>query len=98
MRLELANFPVKDVRFDGRTNYNGGVLEINREELAALALEDGRVVSAKFDVAFPGEQTRIVRVRDVVEPRLKLSGAPASLDPWKLSVKAVPTGFPALRS
>jgi len=75
MRLELANFPVKDVRFDGRTNYHGGVLEINREELAALALEDGRVVSAKFDVAFPGEQTRIVRVRDVVEPRLKLSGA-----------------------
>ncbi len=75
MRLELANFPVKDVRFDGRTNYNGGVLEINREELAALVLEDGRVASAKFDVAFPGEQTRIVRVRDVVEPRLKLSGA-----------------------
>jgi len=75
MRLELANFPVKDVRLDGRTNYHGGVLEINREELAALVLEDGRVVSAKFDVAFPGEHTRIVRVRDVAEPRLKLSGA-----------------------
>jgi len=74
MRLELANFPVKDVRFDGRTNYHGGVLEINREELVALVLEDGKVVSANFDVALPGEQTRIVRVRDVVEPRLKVSG------------------------
>ncbi len=74
MRLELANFPVKDVRFDGRTSYNGGFLEINKEELAALVLEDGKVASADFDVAFPGEQTRIVRVRDVVEPRIKVSG------------------------
>lgn len=74
MRLELANFAVKDVRFDGRTNYNGGVLEIDKEELLALVLEDKKITWANLDVAFPGEQTRIVRVRDVVEPRLKVSG------------------------
>ena len=31
MRLELANFPVTDVRFSRRTGYNEGVLEINKE-------------------------------------------------------------------
>ena len=72
MRLELANFPVKDVQFDGKTRYDGGVLEINKEELLALVLEDGKITWANLDVAFPNEQTRIVLVRDVVEPRVKV--------------------------
>jgi glycine reductase len=74
MRLELADFPVKDVRFNGRTSYNNGVLEVDKEELLKLVLEDGKIVSANLDVARPGEHTRIVRVRDVVEPRVKVSG------------------------
>jgi len=67
MRLELATFPVKDVRFSNQTSYNYGVLEIDREELVALILEDKRVASASLDVAFPGEKTRLVNVRDAVE-------------------------------
>lgn len=74
MRLELANFPVNDVRIDGKTGYDRGVLEINKEELLALALQDEKITSADLEVAFPREQTRIVRVRDVVEPRVKVSG------------------------
>jgi len=74
MRLELATFPVKDVRFSNQTSYNYGVLEIDREELVALILEDKRVASASLDVAFPGEKTRLVNVRDAVEPRVKVSG------------------------
>ena len=30
MRLELADFPVKDIRFDKRTEYNHGVLKIDK--------------------------------------------------------------------
>jgi len=74
MKLELATFPVKDVRFGNKTNYDRGILEINKEELVELILEDKRVASADIDVAFPGEKTRIVKVRDVVEPRVKVSG------------------------
>ncbi len=74
MRLELADFPVKDVRFSKQTGYRDGVLEINKEELVALILEDGKIASADVDVAFPGEQTRIVKIRDIVEPRVKVSG------------------------
>jgi glycine reductase len=74
MRLELADFPVKEVKFGKRTGYHGGVLEIDKEEMAALALQDSRVTSFDMDVAFPGEQTRIANVRHVVEPRVKVSG------------------------
>ena len=74
MKLELANFPVQRVKFSGETSYNNGALNINKEELVALALEDKRIVSANIDLAFPGEKTRIVNVRDVVEPRVKVSG------------------------
>ncbi|MBI4528390.1 MAG: beta-aspartyl-peptidase, partial [Deltaproteobacteria bacterium] len=75
MRLELASFPVKDVRFAGHTRYDAGLLELNKEELLALVLEDGKIIWADLDVAFPKQETRIIRVRGAVEPRVKLSGA-----------------------
>jgi len=74
MKLELGTFPVKDVQFSNQTSYNNGVLEVNKDELVTLVLEDRRIESAGLDVAFPGEQTRIVRIRDAVEPRIKVSG------------------------
>lgn len=74
MKLELANFPVKNVQFSSQTRYGNGLLEVNKKELKALLLEDKRVASADLDVAFPGEQTRIVFVREAVEPRVKVSG------------------------
>jgi glycine reductase len=74
MRLELADFPVSEVQFSGHTRYNKGVLEVDKEQMLALVLEDKKIVSAALDVAFPGEKTRIVRIRDVVEPRVKVSG------------------------
>jgi sarcosine reductase len=74
MKLELADFPVKNVRFSKQTSYKSGVLEINKEELKALVLEDKKIASADLDVAFPNEKTRIVFIRDAVEPRVKVSG------------------------
>ena len=74
MRLELANFPVKHVRLSRQTAYNDGILEIDKEELVKLILEDKRVASADLGLAHPGEKTRIIRVRDAVEPRVKVSG------------------------
>ncbi len=74
MKLEMATFPVNNVKFGSRTAYSNGILEINKEELLKLILEDKRVASADLDIAFPGEKTRIVKVRDAVEPRIKVSG------------------------
>ena len=74
MRLELASFPVTIVRPGAQTRYQNGTLEINHDELSALVLSDPKIASAELDVAFPGEKTRIVRVRDAVEPRIKVAG------------------------
>ncbi|MBI4525959.1 MAG: hypothetical protein HY695_19350 [Deltaproteobacteria bacterium] len=74
MKLELATFPVKDVRWTSRTSYKDGLLEIDRHELTSLILEDKRIASAHLDITFPEEKTRIVNVRDAVEPRVKASG------------------------
>ena len=74
MKLELADFPVREARFGKQTTYQGATLEINREELVSLILQDKKIATANLDMASPGEKTRIVRIRDVVEPRIKVSG------------------------
>ncbi|MBI4320510.1 MAG: hypothetical protein HY675_18630 [Chloroflexi bacterium] len=74
MRLELASFPVKSVRFGAHTSYEDGILNVDKAELLGLAMRDERVVAADLDVALPGERTRIANTRDAVEPRVKTSG------------------------
>lgn len=75
MRLELVEFPVKDVRLGKQTTrYNNGVLEINKEEMVAHVLQDNRIASADLAAVFPNEQTRVLNIRDVVEPRVKTVG------------------------
>jgi glycine reductase len=39
-----------------------------------VVLRDPRIVSVAVDLAEPGDSTRIVKVRDVIEPRVKVSG------------------------
>ena len=74
MKLEMATFTVRNVRFGERTGYDRGVLELNSDELVNVVLEDKRIVSAALEIVCPGEKTRIVKVRDAVEPRVKVSG------------------------
>jgi len=69
MKLEMATFTVRNVRFGERTGYDRGVLELNSDELVNVVLEDKRIVSAALEIVCPGEKTRIVKVRDAVEPR-----------------------------
>lgn len=74
MSLELASFPVRAVRAGAPGGYDGETLTVDVERLRARCLDDPRVVSVDVDVVSPGDSTRIVHVRDVVEPRLKVEG------------------------
>ena len=38
MRLEMATFPVEEVKFGGQTSYNSGVLGINYESIEFICL------------------------------------------------------------
>ena len=74
MRLELGTFPVEEVRFGSATRWDDGLLEVNRAELEELIRSDSRITSVSVELACPGESTRITHVRDVIDPRIKVSG------------------------
>ncbi|MDD2215077.1 MAG: sarcosine reductase complex component B subunit alpha [Eubacteriales bacterium] len=74
MKLELGKIKIKDVQFGDVTKVEGNVLYVNAKEIETLVLEDERLISAKVELAKPGESVRIAPVKDVIEPRVKVSG------------------------
>lgn len=47
---------------------------VSKEDLKEVAIEDEKIKSVSFDIARPGESVRITPVKDVIEPRVKVSG------------------------
>ena len=88
MRLEMAEFPVTDIRLGTRFRYHSGNLEVDAEELKESVLQDKRIKEARLDVVVPGENARVTGVRDVAEPRVKVDGKgqvfPGIVGPVKL--------------
>lgn len=74
MKLELGKIKINDVQFGPKTMVDNGVLYVNGKELEQLVLEDERIISVKVELAHPGESVRIAPVKDVIEPRVKVSG------------------------
>ena len=74
MKLELGKIKIDDIQFSERTYVENHVLYVNKDEVEKLVLEDDKLVSCKLDIARPGESTRITPVKDVIEPRVKVSG------------------------
>ncbi len=70
----MAEFPVSQVHFGENTRYDNKDLEINKEEVLSLVRQDKNIAWAELDLAFPGDRTRVLNIRDVVEPRVKISG------------------------
>ncbi|MEG0228302.1 MAG: glycine/sarcosine/betaine reductase component B subunit, partial [Lachnospiraceae bacterium] len=74
MKLELGKIFIKNLVFGSSTSVADGVLTVCKEEVEKLVLEDDRIVAVKVDIAKPGESVRITPVKDVIEPRVKVSG------------------------
>ena len=74
MRLEMAEFPVTEIRLGRAFRYHSGKLEVDREQLKSLVLQDKRIEEAWLEVVVPGEKVRVTGIRDVVEPRVKVDG------------------------
>lgn len=75
MKLELRRIHIKDIQFGKETIVKEGVLTVNQEELISKLKEDERIKDIKVDIARPGEKVRIIPVKDVIEPRVKVEGA-----------------------
>jgi glycine reductase len=72
--LALGTFPVHDVVLGRATRWNDGLLEIDPDELAAEIRRDPRILDAELRLLRPGERVRLVNVRDLIEPRIKVEG------------------------
>lgn len=74
MKLEIGNFYVKEICFGGATGYKDGVLTVNREEAIACLNQDGKLKNISLHVVHPGENVRILPVKECVEPRFRPDG------------------------
>lgn len=74
MKLELGNFYVKDVQFGSESKFENGTLWINKEEALAVVFEDEHITEADIVIARPGDETRIVPIKEAIEPRVKPQG------------------------
>ena len=84
MRLELGNIFIKDVQFSNATRVENGTLYVNKTELMEAVSGDPRLTKIEIDIAKPGEETRIMPVKDVIEPRVKVEG-PGGILPGMIS-------------
>jgi hypothetical protein len=48
MQLDLADFPVREIRLGKSYRYQSGTLALDREDLARLVLQDERIEEARF--------------------------------------------------
>jgi glycine reductase complex component B subunit alpha and beta len=74
LKLELGYIFIKDIQFAEVSKVENGTLYVNKEEVKKIILEDQNFISAEVELAKPGESIRIMPVKDVIEPRVKVDG------------------------
>ena len=74
MRLEVGSIFIRDVQFADKTEVLDGILFVSKDEISKAAGADERIKSVEVYLARPGESVRIIPVKDVVEPRVKVDG------------------------
>ncbi|MDW7669085.1 MAG: glycine/sarcosine/betaine reductase component B subunit [Bacillota bacterium] len=76
MNLEIGNFQVNNVQFGQTSSYSDGTLTINKKEALAVVFQDDHITEADIILTKPGDDVRIVPVKEAVEPRYRLNGGP----------------------
>lgn len=75
--LTLERVSVEHVVFGTTEAFDHGRLTLNAQILVAhLAAGDRRIVDVGLSIAHPGDATRILCCKDVIQPRCKRDGAP----------------------
>lgn len=92
MKLELGKINIKSVKLGDKTEVSGGVLTVSEDSVKKLVLEDEQIKSVSVQIALPGEKTRITPVKDVVEPRVKVSGGGGVFPGMRSKVETVGSG------
>ncbi|SJZ83642.1 glycine reductase [Cetobacterium ceti] len=75
MKLEIGNINIKNIVFGDKLEVKEGVLHLNPQDLINFLKEDKNIAEVKVDIARPGEKVRIIPVKDVIEPRARVSSS-----------------------
>lgn len=76
MKLDIANFHVVDIQFGEKTAYADGILTINKKEALDVVFEDEHITKAELHIVKPGDEVRLVPVKEAIEPRYRVGGGP----------------------
>ena len=76
LQLELENFYVEEIEFGDRTAFKDGVLTIDKEEALSVVREDDKITDADIRIVEPGDEVRLVPVKEAIEPRYREGGGP----------------------
>lgn len=68
----LRRVQTDDVMFGDKTGFTGRILHVHARELQDYLLQDRHLQSVEIAIARPGESKRIIPVKDVIEPRIKI--------------------------
>lgn len=75
MRLILGKINIRGVEFAQETKVENSTLMVSKNGLIAHLVQDNRIASIDVHLARPGESIRIIPVKDVIEPRVKVEGS-----------------------
>ncbi len=75
MELVIGRITINNIDFGSQTKVEDGTLFINRDELISHVAVDDRLATIDVQLARPGESVRIIPVKDVIEPRVKVDDA-----------------------
>jgi len=90
--LKLGYINIADVRFGEKTFIKDNVLFIDKVEMTKH-LSDTRFKSVEIEIAKPGDSTRIIPVKDCIEPRVKVEGGGGVFPGFVSKVDTVGTGI-----
>lgn len=74
LRLELKKVKIEDIQFGDEMKVENGVLYVNKDAVVEEVMQVPGITGVKLDIARPGEKVRIIPVKDVIEPRVKVEG------------------------
>ena len=74
MKLEIGRIKITDIKLGKETAVQNGVLTVDADSLKLKLMEDERIKDVSVDVCRPGEKVRLIPVKDVIEPRVRLEG------------------------
>lgn len=93
MKLELGRIKIKNIAFGDELRVNESTLYLNKQTIIDKVLEDDRIKTCEVELARPGESVRITPIKDVIEPRVKVSGCDGVCFPGVVGNEVTEVGF-----